>query len=214
MTPIFTENALRERGRVARVSRNRAIELTAHASAIGFALVVTLEVPLLLATGVALTAFAAHALRLAGWRGWRVGETPLVFAMHVGYVWLVIAFGLRAGADLGLGIAPRAWLHAVTIGAVGMMMLALMPRVALRHTGRALVLHPALAIACVAMSVAALLRLAVALAGWGTWAIVAAAGLWIASFAAYLAIHGPMLVRRSLPRSTAQGPPRPPGTAG
>jgi hypothetical protein len=36
----------------------------------------------------------------------------------------------------------------------------------------------------------------------------------VAAFAAYLAIHGPMLARPSLPRSIAQEPPRPPGTAG
>ncbi len=213
MTPIFTENALRERGLDLRVGRSRAVELAAHASAVGFAIVVAVEVPPPLAIGVALTAFVAHALRLAGWRGWRVSGTPLVLGMHVGYLWLVVAFGLHAGAELGPGIAPRAWLHAVTIGAVGMMMLALMPRVALRHTGRALALHPALAVAYVAMSVATLLRLAVAIAGWGSWAIATAAGLWAAAFAAYLAIHGPMLVRPSLPRSTAQGPPRPPRTA-
>jgi uncharacterized protein involved in response to NO len=197
-----------------RVIRNQAVELAAHASAIAFALVVTIDVPRPLATGIAITAFVAHALRLGGWRGWRVSGTPLVLGMHLGYLWLVVAFGLRAGAELGPGIAPRAWLHAVTVGAVGMMMLALMPRVALRHTGRSLGLHPALVAAQVAMSVAALLRLAVAIDGWGRWAIAAAAGLWAAAFAAYLAIHGPMLVRPSLPRAVARAPSRPPGTAG
>jgi uncharacterized protein involved in response to NO len=81
------------------------------------------------------------------------------------------------------------------------MMLSLMPRVSLRHTGRSLMLEPVVVAAFYAMLGAALLRLGAATLAWGTWAIAVAAGLWIFCFAAYLGVYGAMLVRPSLPRA-------------
>jgi uncharacterized protein involved in response to NO len=123
--------------------------------------------------------------------------------MPVGYAWLVVAFALAAGSALGLGIAPRAWIHAFTIGAVGTMMLALMPRVALRHTGRPLVLSPVMLAAYPAMSVAALLRITLVPSEWTALAVSATVLLWASCFAAYLALYGRMLLRPSLPRSAS-----------
>jgi uncharacterized protein involved in response to NO len=92
-----------------------------------------------------LTAAAATACillqlaRMRRWQGWRgscVARAPLLAGMHAGFVWLLLAFVLRALAAAGLGVPQTAWLHAFTVGALGLMMLSLMTRVA-RHTGRA-----------------------------------------------------------------------------
>lgn len=200
MTPVFTRNALREVGAVDRLREHPLVELAAHASVIAFALSIALGAPMRVAAGIAIAACLAHALRLSGWRGLAVRHTALVFAMHVAYAWLVIAFALAAASALELGVPPRAWIHAFTMGAVGTMMLALMPRVSLRHTGRPLVLVPVMTVVYLAMTVATLLRLGAAMAGWGTWAIGGAVLLWLLCFAAYLTVYGPMLVRASLPR--------------
>ena len=201
MTPVFTRNALRELGAADQVRERRSVEFAAHAGVVAFALAVALAVPPRVEAAIAIAACVAHALRLSDWRGLAVRRTALVFAMHVAYAWLVVAFALAAASALGFGIPPRAWVHAVTLGAVGTMMLALMPRVSLRHTGRPLALVCVMTATYPAMTVAALLRLGAATAGWGPWAIGAAALLWVACFAAYLAIYGLMLVRASLPRS-------------
>jgi uncharacterized protein involved in response to NO len=199
MTPVFTRNALRVLGRGDRVWRNRVVERIAHASVIAFALAEAFQGAPRLTAVVSLCACLAHAVRLAGWRGWAVRKVPLVFAMHVAYAWLVIAFVLAAASGFGWGVAPRAWVHAVTVGAIGMMMLSLMPRVSLRHTGRPLVLKPVVVAAYFAMLGAALLRLGAATLAWGTWAIAVAASLWIFCFVVYLGVYGAMLVRPSLP---------------
>jgi uncharacterized protein involved in response to NO len=201
MTPVFTRNALVEVGAAGRVREHRLVEWLAHASVVAFALAIALAVPPSAVAGITVSACIAHALRLFGWRGWAVRSAAMVFAMHVGYAWLVVALALAAAAALDLGVAPRAWIHAFTIGAVGTMMLALMPRVALRHTGRPLQAGPVLIAAYLAMSAAALLRLGVAIGGWGAWVIACAALLWALCFAAYLVVYGPMLLRASLPRS-------------
>jgi uncharacterized protein involved in response to NO len=206
MTPVFTNNALREQGSPHRAWRSRRLDLAAHGLAIAFALSQCLAAAAPVAAGVAAAACIVHGIRLAGWRGWHVRGNLLVVAMHAGYAWLVLAFALAAAARLGFGIGPRDWLHAATIGAIGLMMLALMPRVSLRHTGRALAVHRLLAAAYVAMTGAALLRLAFGLLGGPLWIAVAAALLWSACFVAYLIVYAPMLLRASVPRSS-------PGTA-
>ncbi|HXX83200.1 MAG TPA: NnrS family protein [Casimicrobiaceae bacterium] len=198
MTPVFTRNALRELGESDRVWRNQAIERFAHASVVAFALAVAFRAEPLVTAAVSVCAFVAHALRLAGWRGWAARRVPLVLAMHLAYAWLVIAFALAAAA--AFGVAARAWVHAVTVGAVGMMMLSLMPRVSLRHTGRPLILSPIVVGTYPAMFAATLLRLGVATLGWGGWAIITSVVLWFICFTVYLAVYGPMLVRPSLPR--------------
>ncbi|HEX8012038.1 MAG TPA: NnrS family protein [Casimicrobiaceae bacterium] len=200
MTPVFTRSALPASAAFA-VRRRRGVERAAHLTIVAFAVTVALPTPAALAGATALAACLAHALRLAGWRGWSVRKSALVLSMHVAYAWLVVALALRAGAELGAPIAPRAWVHAATVGAFGTMMLSLMPRVALRHTGRALALHPAMRAALVAVSAAAVLRLGASTLGWGAWAIVAALGLWSFCFVAYLVLYAPLLLRPSLPRA-------------
>jgi uncharacterized protein involved in response to NO len=204
MTPVFTNNALRERGSPHRAWRNTRLDVAAHAIAIAFALTHALPVAKPLAAVVGLAACAIHAVRLAGWQGYRARHDALVLGMHAGYAWLVAMFGIGALADAGLAFGARDWIHAATIGAFGTMMLALMPRVSLRHTGRALAQARGLIPTYVAMALAALFRLAYGASG-ATWTLGAAAMLWMACFGHYVAIYGPMLVRPSLPRSPGPG---------
>ena len=146
-------------------------------------------------------AFGVHAVRLFRWQGWKVRDTPLLWTLHVGYAWMVLAFLLHGLADLGVEGAGRAWLHAFTVGALGSMMLGLMTRVALRHTGRPLALPAAIVAAYLLIQVAALLRV-----GRRDGRRRSASGrrspalAWIAAFAIYLGCFGSMLVAPSLPR--------------
>ena len=200
MTPVFTNNALREQGDAARASRHRRMDVAANGVAIVFAVTQVITVSAHVAGVAAAVACAVHAVRLALWRGWRVRGHPLVSAMHAGYAWLVIAFGLAALSALIGSSWPHAWLHAFTVGAAGTMMLALMPRVALRHTGRALANARFVTASCVAMTLAAGLRLAFGLTGVAPWTGAVAAGLWAACFAGYAIVYAPMLLQPSLPR--------------
>jgi len=205
MTPVFTNNALRERNSPHRAWRNTRLDVAAHATAIGFAITHAFAISRPVATVFAAAAFAIHAVRLVGWQGYRARHDALVLGMHAGYAWLVAAFAIGALGDAGVAFGARDWIHAATIGAFGTMMLTLMPRVSLRHTGRALSQARGLVPAYVAMALAALLRLGYGAWPGATWAIAAAAALWTACFAAYFVVYGPMLLRPSLPRSPVSG---------
>ena len=82
------------------------------------------------------------------------------------------------------------------------MMLGLMTRVALRHTGRPLVLPSAIVAAYLLIQVAAVTRVAGAMFGSTVLTVTLAGAAWIAAFAIYLVCFGSMLVSPSLPRVT------------
>jgi uncharacterized protein involved in response to NO len=151
-------------------------------------------------TGASAVACAlAHGWRTTRWQGWRVADVPLLLVMHLGFAWLVFAFALKAAAEL-TGIVPEAaWVHAFTVGSLGLMMLGLMTRVSLRHTGRPLDVPGAMRVAYMMMFAAALLRLAATVHGLGNWAVALAAVLWAAPFAIYFVLFGAILLRPSLP---------------
>jgi hypothetical protein len=149
----------------------------------------------------ALAAAAVHAWRFARWRGWRTAGEPLLWCIHLGYAWLIVALLLRAAAELVPAVPRDAWIHAFTIGAYGMLKIGLMTRVALRHTGRPLQASFPMQAAFVMVLAASLLRLAYSAHGLGEWALAGSALLWAAAFVLYLIMHGPMLVQPGLPRA-------------
>jgi uncharacterized protein involved in response to NO len=112
--------------------------------------------------------------------------------------WLAAGLLLVAAGDLFGLVPPAAGLHALTAGAMGAMMLAVMTRVALGHTGRALVLPPGAALCYALVHAGALARVASALAP-GTAAhaplLLAGAVLWAAAFGVYAILYAPILLR-------------------
>jgi uncharacterized protein involved in response to NO len=145
-------------------------------------------------------ACAINAARLLRWRGWRVAGAPIVFVMHLGMLWMVLALGLKAAAAFTSAVPKEAWLHAFTVGGIGLCMTVLMTRVVLRHTGRPLKLPLLIKLAYLLMFAAAILRLAWVLFGLDIHVMSSSALLWVTAFLIYLLLFGPMLWRPSLPR--------------
>lgn len=205
LTPVFTGNALRASGRGAPAPTAWPLEAAALAALLALVAADVAGVAGAPTAALALAAFVLHGWRVARWRGWRAFDAPLVAGLHAGFAWLLLAFALKALADFGLlpGAWPDTlWVHAFTVGALGQVMLSLMTRVALRHTGRAL--HPPRALAWTGWAVAAatLVRLVAAALGEAAW-LGAALLPWAAAFAGWAAVTGRWLVAPSLPRAAA-----------
>ena len=104
-----------------------------------------------------LIAAISNAWRLSRWNGWLTWKEPLLWGLHLSY------------AFIPLGLAMWSWqlytdqrvetaLHAIAIGSMGTMMLAMMARVSLGHTGRAIRTLPGIGVALGVLLIAALLR--------------------------------------------------------
>lgn len=156
-----------------------------------------------LTAAAALLAGILGGWRLSRWNGLATITEPLLLVLHLGYGWLVFGL-LLMGADGFLGFMPQtaAW-HALTVGAVGTMTLAVMTRATLGHTGRPLVAGPGTRLIYVLISLAALLRVASPFAGASTLPVVELAGLaWCAAFGLFAILYGNALIR---PRAQGAG---------
>lgn len=195
IVPSFTSSTLRRLRTPVELTPNRWLERVALGSLLALA-VADLADPLGPAAGaLAGIAALAHAVRLARWRGWRTLGDPLLWVLHLGYLWVPVGLGLKALWLLGGVAAGQGWMHALTIGAFSTMILAVMTRASLGHTGRALAAPPVVVPAYLLLSLATLARLAAPLlADWGTPALTLAAACWITAFTLFTVAYAPILI--------------------
>jgi uncharacterized protein involved in response to NO len=194
--PSFTRNAL-----PAAPIRARAWLDAPAMAALALLVVLDLATEPGVATGVvALAAAALHALRLSGWGGLATRRTPILWVLHIGYLWLVAGLALRGLSALIEAVPPSAALHALGAGAVGTMTLAMMTRVALGHAGRPLKAARPIVLAYWLVIAAAALRVAAAcLEGTGgDHMLIASGASWSAGFVIFVVIYAPLLMRPRL----------------
>jgi uncharacterized protein involved in response to NO len=148
--------------------------------------------------GIMLVTGSANLVRLARWRGHRTLAEPLVWSLHLGFLWVPAGFCL-----LGLGVfapqvfPPTAGLHALTAGAIGSMTLAVMTRATLGHTGRTLAANSWTTGIYVLVAAAAASRVAAAMVPDVTSPLLWASGLlWCTAFGLFAVHYGSMLVSR------------------
>jgi uncharacterized protein involved in response to NO len=150
---------------------------------------------------VACLAGLAHLFRLARWQPFSTLAEPLLWVLHSAYLFVPMGF-LAAGLGLlldrpGLVLAST---HLWTVGAIGLMTLAVMTRATRGHTGRVLHAPPETTFAYLALGAAAIFRAAAALLPEASPILVPTAGLlWLLAFAIFLAAYAPMLLAPRVP---------------
>jgi uncharacterized protein involved in response to NO len=190
--PGFTANALPKAG----VRRRPRLDQAALAcTALAFAGAVLGASGWWLAP-VALLATALHLARQWGWRPLATRAQPILWILQLSHAWIPIGCALLALNALGWVAQPAA-VHALGVGALGGMVLGMITRTALGHTGRALAVGRWETVAYLMVHAAALARVAAGVApelGYG-WLVAAAAWLWSGAFAIYFVVYLPRLLR-------------------
>lgn len=135
-------------------------------------------------------------IRLGRWRGWHTGAEPLLLILHIAYAWLPIGLGLLAVAAGYPAVTETGALHALTAGAMATMILAVMTRATLGHTGRALAAGAGTTAIFGLVTLGAIARVAAAFWPAAARDLLLAGGLaWIAAFLGFCVIYGPMLLK-------------------
>jgi len=143
--------------------------------------------------GIALTAALIHLIRFSGWNSFKVVDNPILWVLHVGYAWFIMALFLK-GAEGWLNLPYHLYLHAFIIGTIGMFILGIMSRASLGHTGRALQVSRGMTVAYVLMFFAAIVRTTSPFIPEFNVAILQAVILiWIVSFLLFLRDFVPIL---------------------
>lgn len=137
----------------------------------------------------------AQGVRLLRWQGWRAYSEPMLFSLHVFYLFLPLGLLLKAVVT-DPWVSQLIW-HLFAIGALGGVILAMITRVTLGHTGRNVYQGPRFAWLFCMLFLSALVRV------FGIWlwpsytlALVSASALlWTISYGWFVLCFGPMLVK-------------------
>ncbi len=136
---------------------------------------------------------AGHLLRLVRWYDAGIWRVPLLWSLHLAMLWLVVAAAGLALWNFGLLASSSSSLHALSVGSMSGLILAMIARVTLGHTGRPLQLPSGIVGAFVLFNLGAAAR--VFLAGeWPVTGLWLAATCWALAFALYVWRYAPMLV--------------------
>jgi uncharacterized protein involved in response to NO len=137
-------------------------------------------------------------VRIARWRGISVITEPLLFVLHLGQFWIPVWFSLMALSILVPdAIDETTALHALSVGAVGTMTLAVMTRASLGHAGRPLKAGKGAITIFALVILAALVRICANWLPFDYMQILMVSGLlWSASFMLFFVLWAPMLTTR------------------
>jgi len=195
ITPAFTANAFLRSGIAAPIRAWRSLDRAAVAATVLVA-ASDLVAPRSIVSGmVAAAAALIVGARVAGWQSVRTWRDPLVWSLHAGMLWVPLGFALVAASDLGAAVPATAGLHALTSGAMGAMIIAVVTRVSLGHTGRPLLLPKGSALSYVLVHAGAIARVAAALVPSAPALLWAGALLWGGAFALFAVLHAQILLR-------------------
>ncbi|WP_313306203.1 NnrS family protein [Stutzerimonas balearica] len=136
---------------------------------------------------------AGHLLRLGRWYDKGIWRVPLLWSLHLSMLWLVVAcFGLALW-HFGLLAQSSPSLHALTVGAMSGLILAMIARVTLGHTGRPLQVPTGMVPAFVLFNLGVAARVFLA-AQWPVAGLWLAAACWSLAFLVYALRYAPMLL--------------------
>lgn len=191
IVPSFTANALK-----CTPYRHLALEWAAVLLTAASLLAWALAAPAEWLSPLALLAAVAQAVRCWGWRPFGTWRKPLLWILHLSHGWIIVALALLGLAGLGVGTAAPV-LHLLTVGGMAGLILGMITRTALGHTGRMLV-GGRVELACYMLLQLALAARVLPVLVWPETyraGLMVSATAWALCFALYLWKYTPMLLR-------------------
>jgi uncharacterized protein involved in response to NO len=136
-----------------------------------------------------------HLLRLSLWTPWKIWETPLLWSLQLAYLAMALGLILLGISDLTQLLVFKDVLHLLSISAMAGMILAMMARVSLGHTGRVLQVGKAITVAFALLLLAGPVRILASLAGFPLVLWQVSAVLWLCAFAIFIRFYWPVLTQ-------------------
>ena len=191
IVPMFTRNATG----VATIARDQRLNWLTFGALSVVTLLDGLAVSDAPLGAVCVVAGVAALGRMLPWGTRHTLRSPILWILHLGCAWLGAGLIIRGVAAFEPAIGS-AGLHALTVGALGTLVLGMMARVTLGHTGRCLEVGRLTTTAFVLLTAAALVRVAGPLLPAEVYetTLHASGGLWSLAFVLYLVAFVPILL--------------------
>jgi uncharacterized protein involved in response to NO len=188
--PNFTANAVPGSKPVQSVPLDRSsMALTALA---GLAWALALPAPI--SAPLAVAAAVLQAWRLILWKPQVSVRQPLLWILHLSYAWIPAGFLMLALSQFGMAPVSAA-VHMLGVGAMGGLIIGMITRTALGHTGRPLKAGNAETLMYLTIQLGVLARIAVAFVppGLRDAMLLLAGACWSATFLIYLGVYAARL---------------------
>lgn len=191
IVPAFTASAIPGVRQRRYAWLNRAAILLAAAAFVSD----TFRVPPWLISSLSIVAGALGVVQAIGWNPLASRSKPILWILHAAYAFIPI--GLILLGMSWLNLLPRsAAIHALAVGSMGGLIMGMITRTALGHSGRPVRAGRAETICYTLVLLAALLRVAASLIPPATMALMLGAGTaWSAAFLLYAITYAPILCR-------------------
>ncbi|MGV3742270.1 MAG: NnrS family protein [Burkholderiaceae bacterium] len=189
--PMFTANAVPHAHPVINVRRDKVIAGFTIAACAAWAF----GLPAPMTASLALAAAVSQTTRLIAWQPLCTVRNPLLWILHLSYAWIPLGFVLLALSTFGI-VSTSAGIHALAIGAMAGMIIGMITRTALGHTGRPLRAGHSETWMYVLVQVGAVTRLAANFshAELRDAALMISAACWASAFLLYVAVYAPYLL--------------------
>ncbi len=196
VVPAFTGNWLNANGYNVKINTGKKIDLMAMIAVL-ILLIFNIFMPgSNLTYLVALIAALVNLYRLSKWHSMKTLPNPLLWVLHLGYLWLCLGLFLEAGMVFDNYISESLNFHAIGIGAAGTMIAAIMTRASLGHSGRKLLAPKGIALAYILISISSITRIAAEIYDFidHIYLLNITALLWSSAFAIIAIIYAPILL--------------------
>ena len=158
-------------------------------------------VPNTLSIAVLFVAGISNLVRALRWRLWVTFQVPLVWSLHLSYLAMCIGFILLALAKMNVIPSVSIGFHSITVGGMGLMILSMISRVSLGHTGRLIKANVWVICSLLALSLAAIDRVTGSLLGIDYSIVIASSALlWSIGFLIFVFAYIRILFSENMSR--------------
>lgn len=186
--PGFTANAIPGTKPITDAKRDKiCLALTALAS-----LAWVGHLPGSLTGALAVAAACAQTTRIAGWMPHVALRKPILWILHLSYAWIPVGFFMLGLAAVDLASSSAAF-HVLTIGSMAGLIVGMITRTALGHTGRPLTAGRSELAMYLLIQAGVVTRMLAAGNVMRSSMLIVTAALWSAAFILYIAVYAPYL---------------------
>ena len=192
--PFFTTRALNLPAIKGNLLLERLIALMLGMSFISFIANYYFSISYLLSVLLIVTG-CLQLMRMYNWQSVKTAKAPLLWSLHLSYLNMGIGFiamGLSYFTNI---ISFSSSIHIITVGTIGTMILGMMSRVSLGHTGRLLQVNRWIGFSFVLLLIAMLFRVLLPLINWLMQGYILAAISWVLGFSIFIFYYAPILMR-------------------
>ncbi len=188
--PMFTSNGAPGTKPIVHAGRDRITLLLTVAASLAW----SIGLPASVRATLAIAAAIAILVRVAGWKPHRTLRVPLLWILHISYSWIAVGFIFLALAAFNI-ISVSSAFHALTVGSMAGLIIGMMTRTTLGHTGRTLRAgRSEIAMYCL-IQAGAVTRVYASMGTYSVTALIIASICWSLAFLMYVIRYGTYLTQ-------------------